>query len=193
MRIESGDREARLLALAENLRGRRTIVLFEDRPVEIDKLVAAIDVARWAPNHHLSQPWHFYVLGSQARQRMLDLTRTITAELRDEDVAERKVGRWADVPQWLAVTCAVTDDELAQLEDYAACCCAIQNFSLYLWQSGIGMKWSTGPITRDQRFYDSLGIDHDRETIIALISCGYPRKVPDQQRRPAAEIVTRLD
>ena len=78
---------------------------------------------------------------------MLELVRTVTTEMRNEEVARRKAERWAEIPGWVVVTCAVADDELTRLEDYAACCCAIHNFSLYLWATGVGMKWSTGPIT----------------------------------------------
>ena len=85
----------RLELLADCLRGRRSISLFDERPVETDTLLAAIDVARWAPNHHVTQPWHFYILGSKARARTVELTRTITTELRDAEVGERKAARWA--------------------------------------------------------------------------------------------------
>ena len=36
-------------------------------------------------------------------------------------------------------------------ENYAACCCAAQNLMLYLWRQGIGVKWTTGGITRPSR------------------------------------------
>ena len=62
---------------------------------------------------------------------------------------------------------------------------------LYLWQRGIGVKWTTGGITRDQRFYDLLSIDRGRERIVGLFYYGVPKVVPERKRRPVEEIVTR--
>ena len=52
-------------SVAELLRNRRSINLFEPEPVGTDVLLDAIDVARWAPNHRLTQPWRFYLLGPE--------------------------------------------------------------------------------------------------------------------------------
>ena len=96
-----------------------------------------------------------------------------------------------DVPVAILVdhgAVAQTSDELRQLEDYAACCCAIHNLSLYLWQAGVGMKWSTGPVTRDERLYELLGIRPDEEIVVGLVSYGYPRKIPRQKRKPVRDI-----
>ena len=49
---------------ASVLRERRSIDLFTPDAVGADKLLAAIEVARWAPNHRLTEPWRFYLLGS---------------------------------------------------------------------------------------------------------------------------------
>ena len=71
-----------------------------------------------------------------------------------------------------------------------ACCCAAQNLMLYLWQRGVGVKWTTGGITRDNRLYELLGIDISKEHVVGLFWYGVPKIVPTQKRRPVAEIVT---
>jgi hypothetical protein len=63
---------------------------------------------------------------------------------------------------------------------------------LYLWRQGIGVKWTTGGITRQQRLYDLLGIDSSRESLVGLFWYGVPKVVPTQKRRPVEEIVTEL-
>ncbi len=88
------------------------------------------------------------------------------------------------------VTCRNSDDELSQREDYASCCCAVQNLMIYLSAAGAASKWSTGPITRDRRFYDLLGIDPEKESIVALLWYGYPKIRPTQSRRDVREIVS---
>ncbi len=49
------------------IRTRRTIKAFAPEPVDPATLHALFELARWAPNHHLTEPWRFRVLGPAAR------------------------------------------------------------------------------------------------------------------------------
>ena len=60
-------------AVAAVIRGRRSIDLFAPDRVDPEVLRAAIDVARWAPNHRLTEPWRFYLLGPVAMGAVVDL------------------------------------------------------------------------------------------------------------------------
>ena len=93
----------------------------------------------------------------------------------------------------LLLTCKKSDDELQQQEDYASCCCAAQNLTLYLSEAGVAAKWTSGLVTRDQRFFDLLNIDSDKEFVVGLFWFGYPRILPEQSRKDVASIVTELD
>jgi nitroreductase len=179
-----------LQEIAERIRGRRTVKLFLQRPVSRRLVLDAIEVARWAPNHHVTEPWHFYLLGPEAMRESVELTRVVTTERKGAKVGEFKAKSAAAVPGWLVVTCRTSDDERMQREDYASCCCAIQNLMLYLSAAGVASKWSTGPITRDERFLHLLGIDPEDEFVVALVWYGYPKVMPAQSRRPVSEIVT---
>lgn len=179
--------------LAERMRSRRTVKMFLQQPVSRRLVLEAIEVARWAPNHHLTEPWHFYLLGAEAIEKSIDLTRIVVTERKGADLGNFKAQDAATRPGWLVVTCRRSADELTQQEDYASVCCAIQNLSLYLSEAGLASKWSTGPITRDSRFYELLGIDPEAEMIVGLIWYGYPKITPTQSRKPVADIVTELD
>ena len=88
--------------------------------------------------------------------------------------------------------CQNSDDEVRAKEDYAACCCAVHNFSLCLWAEGIGVKWTTGPVTRDDAFYDLLWIDRAVETVVGLIWYGYAAETPMTARKSLAEVMVEL-
>jgi len=182
-----------LRVIADRIRARRTTKLFLKQAVSRDLVRDAIEVARWAPNHHLTEPWHFYSFGAETIAKSIELLRTIVAETKDNDIADFKAKSAAAIPGWLLVTCRKTDDELLQREDYASCCCAIQNLALYLSEAGVASKWTTGLITRDQRFFDLLGIDSDEEFIVGLIWYGYPKILPTQCRKPVDDILTETD
>jgi len=181
-----------LRRLAERIRSRRTTNQFLKTPVSRELILQAIEIARWAPNHHLTEPWYFYVLGEQKKAAAVELTRTVVTELKGEKKGDFKAQSAARIPGWLVVTCCVSDDELLQREDYASCCCAIQNLTLYLSEAGVATKWATGPITRDRRFYELLGTDPDTEQVVGVVWYGYPKILPTQSRKGVAEICSEL-
>ena len=179
--------------LAERMRSRRTVKVFLQQPVSRKLVLDAIEVARWAPNHHLTEPWRFYLLGKNAIEKSVELTRQVVTERKDAKMGEFKAADAAKRPGWMVVTCRRSSDPLTEQEDYASVACAIQNLTLYLSEAGVASKWSTGPITRDSRFYELLGIDEDEAFIVGLIWYGYPKITPTQQRKDVADIVTELD
>lgn len=190
MTSHGAENDSRLAAIAERIRERRTVKLFLKRPVSRKLILAAIEAARWAPNHHVTEPWHFYILGPVAIRDSIELTRVVTTERKGARLGDFKAESAAAVPGWLVVTCSRSGDSVREQEDYGSCCCAIQNLMLYLSAAGAATKWSTGVITKDRRFYDLLGIDRDREFIVGLIWYGYPKITPTQSRKDVDSIVT---
>ena len=178
--------------VAALIRGRRSVDLYEPDPVPNSVILDAIDVARWAPNHRLTQPWRFYLIGPVTRRGVTDLAVEFDVAKKGERAGPIRRARLDAVPGFLVLTTRRSDDALLEHEDYAACCCAVQNLMLYLWQCGIGTKWTTGGITRDPRFYALLGIDAAKESVVGFIWYGKPKVVPAHERKPAVQLVTEL-
>lgn len=179
--------------LIEIVSSRRTIHNFKEGSVP-DKsiIIEAIEAACWAPNHHLTEPWRFYLLGKETINEICELNKAILTESKGIEVAEKKTKRWSGIPGWIVVSCQKSSDELLYQEDYAACSCAIQNLMLILWQHGIGCKWSTGSVTRNEKFYDIVWINNELENIIGIIWYGYPAEIPQTTRKPLQQILTEL-
>ncbi|MDX6726842.1 MAG: hypothetical protein QOK49_1647, partial [Baekduia sp.] len=55
------------MELEDAVRTRRTHKVFGPDPVPRETLEELLELARWAPNHHLTNPWRFRVVGPQAR------------------------------------------------------------------------------------------------------------------------------
>lgn len=178
--------------LEEVIRGRRTINQYLQTKVPEALVTEALDIASWAPNHHVTEPWRFYLLGPETIAATIELTRKIVKKKKGAKAADFKAKSWAEKPGWLVVTCKRSEDALREREDYAACCAALQNFALYLWRAGVGTKWTTGPITRDERFFEILDIDRDDEFVVGLIWYGYPKLTPTQKRKKLDDVLTRL-
>lgn len=180
-------------AVEKAVRTRRTIHLFRPGPAPSrEDVLGAIDLARWAPNHYLTEPWRFYLLGRETAEAVARLNASIVAEERGEAAGRAKLERWLEVPGWLVVTCARSDRDdggVRQREDYAACCCAVQNLQLTLWSRGIGTKWTTGKVTESDRFFEIVGIDPAREMLVSMLWYGYAAEVPATSRRPVKEVL----
>ncbi|MEJ2762198.1 MAG: nitroreductase, partial [Gammaproteobacteria bacterium] len=163
-------------------------------PVPRERLLEAIEVARWAPNHRLTEPWHFYLVGEETIRRVIALIVELKTRGRDDVSPEAVSKRLEAIPGWFVLTSRLTPDmPVQEKEDYAACACAVQNLMLYLWQAGIGVKWTTGEVTRDPRLYDILGVDSGRERVVGLFWYGYPAdRRSNRKRLEPGEISTEL-
>ena len=91
--------------LTELISGRRTIHKYKEGIRPQDKLMQAIDLARWAPNHHLTEPWHFYLLGNETVNSVIELNTEIVRESKGDDAANAKERRWRQIPGWFVLTC----------------------------------------------------------------------------------------
>ena len=178
-------------AIVEVLRERRTIPKFKPEVVPQKTILEAIELARWAPNHKLTEPWRFYFLGPETTSQIAHLNAKLVEQKRGPEAAQKKLARWLTMPGWLLVTSQLAEDALRRKEDYASCCCAIHNLTLALWSQGIGVKWTTGPVTRDPGFYELVDVDPAQEEVVGVLWYGYPAEVPVApiRKKTIAEIV----
>ncbi len=181
-----------LREFGEVLKGRRTINLYLQTSVPEQLVRDAIEAATWAPNHHVTEPWRFLMMGPQTIARTIERVRVTLAEQKGQELADFKARSWAEKPGWLTVTCRRSEDTLKEREDYAACSVAVQNFMLYLWKAGVGSKWTSGGITRDPEFFDILGVNPEEEFVVGMIWYGYPKVTPTQSRTAADDVTVRL-
>jgi nitroreductase len=191
-KVQHSDRET-VEDFAAVLRGRRSIDLFAPEAIDVERIRAAVEVARWAPNHRLTEPWRFYLLGPATMRAVVDLAVELEVAAKGERAGPVRRARLDAIPGMFVLTTQRSPDALVERENYAACCCAAQNLMLYLWRQGIGVKWTTGGITRQPGFYELLGIDPATETVVGFFWYGIQRVVPAQKRRPVEEILKTLE
>lgn len=179
--------------IVELIRGRRSVVQFEQELPDPEIIRDAVEVARWAPNHRLTNPWRFHVLGPVSKDRVISLNTSMVVEKRGDSQAQAKDKRWRAVPGWLVVTCKDDADDLTARENYAATACAIQNLMLYLHSAGLASKWTTGAVTRAPDFFEACGIEPDNEYCVGLIWYGYPAQESHSKRAPVDDILLFTD
>lgn len=177
------------------IHARRSVKQFTTRPVTRQDIERLIDDAVQAPNHRMTQPWRFYVLGPVARHAYGAALGARKAKKVDDPEAARLVAgkvaaSEAAIPAEIAVAMLLDPHPETREEDYAAVMMAIENLLLAAQAMGLGTHVRTGAVMDDPAARAAVGV-LEGERIVALIQLGEPATVPDAKpRRPAAEVTT---
>src|SRR3954452_4373988 len=95
------------------IRGRRTHKAFAAEPVPRAVVEELLALARWAPNHHLTQPWRFRVLGPESLARLQALG------------GPAEAAKLTRAPTLVAVSCVLTGNPAQDEEDLHATAAAV--------------------------------------------------------------------
>lgn len=182
------------MRVSEAIQNRRSIKRFTDRAPSRAEIERLLEAATLAPNHRLTQPWRFYVLGPEARQ-------AYGAALGDrkarkvEDPEKGRALRETVAAEHRALPCmivvAVVDNDDAELreEDYAAAMMGVENLALAAVELGLGTHIKTGGIMSDPAARGAAGVGAN-ERIVAIVNVGEPAEVPPAKKRTAPADVT---
>lgn len=164
------------------IRTRRTHKVYGSEPVDRATLDELLELARWAPNHHLTNPWRFRVLGPVALAALKDAAGPEAAAKLDR------------APTLVCVSVlAGGEDPVADEEDLLAAGCATYALLLAAHARGFAAYWRTPAVLREPAGRAALGIG-EGERAIALVHIGPQRqeKAPPE-RAPTTDVVTYLD
>jgi nitroreductase len=168
------------MELEEAIRTRRTHKAYGAEPVDRALLDELLDLARWAPNHHLTNPWRFRVLGPAALARL--------KQAAGPDAA----GKLDRAPTLVAVSVTQTGDPVADEEDLCAAACAAYIVLLAAHGRGLAGYWRTPEVLRTAEGRAALGIGDD-ERAIGLLHLGPARQEQrPPERAPAADVIEYL-
>jgi len=186
------------VSVSEAIRRRRSIKVFTDRAIGRDVVEALLDAAVLAPNHRMTEPWGFLVLGDEAKRAYgVALGRRKAAKVADEAAAaavrEKVLRERMAVPCMIAVTSRQDDDPEIRQEDYATCFMAIQNLCLAAVERGLGTHVKTGAVLQEAELLQAWEVPDDRR-VVAVVYVGEPAEQPSPKpRSPAVEHTRWLD
>ncbi|MES1194167.1 MAG: nitroreductase [Solirubrobacterales bacterium] len=165
----------------EAIRTRRTHKVYGSEPVDRELLTELLELGRWAPNHHLTNPWRFRVLGPEALERL------------KVAVGPEGASKLDRAPTLVAVSYVRTpDDPIAEEEDLLAAGCAAYAVLLGAHNRGLAGYWRTPAILREPAGRAALDIP-DSEHCIGLLHLGPARQDQHVPERTALdEVVTFL-
>jgi nitroreductase len=157
----------------EAIRSRRTLKDYSDEPVEPGVVAELLDLAALAPNHHLTEPWRFWVVGRATLEALIEAT------------GDRKLRRSATA---IVVGVVRDDDPQVAEEDYAATACAIQNLMLAARARGLASFWRTPAVLPRPEATRLLDVP-DGVRLIGIVHLGRPEgefPPPSSERAAAA-------
>ncbi len=157
-------------AIDDVIRTRRTHKSFAPEPVPRETLDELFELARWAPNHHRTNPWRFRVLGPETLTRLKEAAGPAESPKLDR------------APTLVVVSAKLSGDLISDEEDVCATACAVYAVLLAAHARGLAGYWRTPRVLRTRSGRQALGIP-EGERVLALVHLGTPRNEPAAPER----------
>jgi nitroreductase len=166
----------------EAIRTRRTHKSFGPEPVPRETLEELFELARFAPNHHLTQPWRFRVLGPAALAQLKEAAGPAEAPKLDR------------APTLVVASARLTGAQVQDEEDLCATAAAVYAVLLAAHARGLASYWRSPAALRVPAGRVAVGV-RDGERVLGLIHLGAPRAElpPRRERAPVGSYLEFLD
>ena len=163
------------------IRSRRTHKAFGPEGLAREQIEELLELARWAPNHHLTAPWRFRVVGPRALEHM---KRAAGPE------GAAKLDR---APTLIVVSSVLTGDPVQDEEDLHATAVASYIVLLGAHARGLAGYWRTPGFLRSAEGRSAVDLP-DGERFVGLLHLGRGRQEKEPpERPPVAQTTTYLD
>jgi nitroreductase len=191
-----GDR----MDIFEAIKARRSMGLVKDEPVPKDVIEKILEAGNWAPSHHQTEPWRFYVLTGSGRNLLGGALVEIAKENMEspeseesKEKLEKTGGKPLRAPLIIAVAVEPNDNpKVIEIEEYGAAYAATQNMLLAAHALGLAGIWRTGKPCYHRSMNELFGLSH-RGKVLGFLYFGYPKKeAPAGKRKDVSGCVTWL-
>jgi nitroreductase len=168
------------MELEEAIRTRRTHKAYAPDPVPRETLDELFELARWAPNHNLTNPWRFRVVGPQALAKL------------KETAGPEGASKLDRAPTLVVASVVQSGDPVQDEEDFAAASVACYIVLLAAHGRGLAGYWRTPAVLRTPEGRAAVGVGRD-EHVLGLLHLGRPRQEKQPpERLPVDDVVTYL-
>ncbi len=185
----------------EAIQARRTHKQFVAGALSRETICELLELARWAPNHRVTEPWRFAVVHGDSKAAMVSACHEAfdaMAKPGDEHMAAKLAAkkkkfarRIGDAGAVLLISYVHSDSDATQdREDYAATACAVQNIMLGATARGLVSQWSTSKVFYSASMRAFFGQDAD-ETLVALLFIGRQVRPMSGLRKRSIDQLTR--
>ncbi len=159
------------------IRTRRTHKAFAPEPLPREEIDELLELARWAPNHHLTAPWRFRVVGPASLERL------------KQAAGPEGAAKLARAPTLIVASSVLSGDPIQDEEDLHATAVASYIVLLAAHARGHAGYWRTPALLRTAEGRAAVGLP-DEERFVGLLHLGSPRQQQAPPERPAPEQTT---
>jgi nitroreductase len=159
------------------IRTRRTHKAFGPEPLPHEEIDELLELASWAPNHNLTVPWRFRIVGPQTLLRLKEIAGPEGAAKLDR------------APTLIVVSCVLSGDPVEEEEDLHATAAASYIVLLAAHARGYAGYWRTPGLLRTPEGCAAVGLAEE-ERFVGLLHLGHPRQEKPAPERPGAEHTT---
>lgn len=164
--------------ILDALKRRRATRSVKPDEVETHKIEALLAAATLAPNDRLREPWHFYVIRGEAKQRYETLAREYLEERfpTKPNLVQESLKVLTATPLVIVVTSDIIAGDAASTKDNEyATACAIHSMWLAAEELGLGFVWRTRGIglVHDERMHRFIGSPEGKQ-VVGTLFIGYP-------------------
>jgi len=165
------------LQLEDAIRTRRTHKVYGSEPVDRAVLEELLELARWAPNHHMTEPWRFRVIGPDSLARL-------------QEVAEPEAaGKLERAPTLVVASVVQTGDPVQDEEDLCAAASAAYIVLLAAHGRGLASYWRTPEVLRTPEGQAAVSVPEE-ERVLGLLHLGAPRQEQQPPERAGLSTYT---
>jgi nitroreductase len=167
--------------LEKAIRERRSIGLVKPDEVDQALIEKLLEAAVFAPNHHNTEPWRFFVLGGEGRGVLGHAYAQIASESLEDPNSEankailkKQYDKAFRAPVIIVAACEPAVSAKTELrEELAAVHAAVQNMLLQAHGLGLGAIWRTGAPAYHPQMKKAFGLLESDE-IVGFIYVGHP-------------------
>jgi nitroreductase len=159
------------------IRTRRTHKAFGPEPLPREEIDELLELASWAPNHNLTVPWRFRVVGPATLARLKEVAGPEGAAKLDR------------APTLIVVSCVLSGDPVEEEEDLHATAVASYIVLLAAHARGLAGYWRTPGLLRTPEGCAAVGLGEE-ERFVGLLHLGHPRQEKPAPERPGADQTT---
>jgi nitroreductase len=159
------------------IRTRRTHKAFAPEPLAREEIDGLLELARWAPNHHLTAPWRFRVVGPATLERL------------ERAAGPEGAAKLERAPTLIVASAALGGDPIQDEEDLHATAIASYIVLLAAHARGLAGYWRTPALLREPRGRAAVGLP-DEERFVGLLHLGRPRQEQALPERPTTDQTT---
>ena len=159
------------------IRTRRTHKAFAPEPLPREQIDGLLELASWAPNHNLTVPWRFRVVGPESLRRLKEVA------------GPEGVAKLDRAPTLVVVSSVLSGDPVEEEEDLHATASASYIVLLAAHARGLAGYWRTPGLLRTPEGCAAVGLPAG-ERFVGLLHLGHPRQEKPAPQRPGADLTT---